>query len=385
MRGINIVSKGNILTVTTISRTNEAFLVDITRRLTEFGHFAAASDITGSPVAKEYQEVFDLPMQRAMKSILNIGKFRNLLIDRLIEHRIDIVHVHTPVAAFMVRYALKDRYVRERLNVKVIYTAHGFHFFAGNALLKNLLYGALEFLASRWTDRLVVINKTDEQVALKLRLLPPGRIIFMPGIGVDLVTYRQSMPSAFTEQVDTKPYFLVVAEFIPRKRHRDVLQALSLTLPEFDLYLAGDGVLQEELRHLVDRLSIADRVHFLGHRSDVPELMQKSLANILVSSQEGLPRSVLEAMALNTLVIGSRIRGTVDLLEDGRGVLVDVGDFEALAREMMAIARSPEKYEPMKRAAQQKIQDYGLDHIVELHRALYGQLLSGKNRYGEQS
>ena len=371
------MKKGNILTVTTISRTNEAFLADVNHSLKDFNHFAAASDIVSSKVSAKYTKVFDLPIQRGFKSLLNYRKFQDILLSKIIEYNIDIVHVHTPVAAFMVRFALKDKWIKERLKIKLVYTAHGFHFFPGNSLVKNLIYGIAEYIAGKWTDKLIVINRTDEESARKYKIVEPENIIFMPGIGIDLKKYSDIEDKA---TIKYTPYFLMVAEFIPRKRHRDVLNALAKCQTGFNLYLAGDGILENEIKQLAINLKIQDRVIFLGHRSDIPDLMKNSLAVILASSQEGLPRSLLEAMALGTLPIASRIRGNVDLLEDQSGVLFDVGNIEQLTEIMDQVFSQPDNYTTIKANAKSKIKEYSLERISELHNELYASLINELNK-----
>ncbi|MBX8465029.1 glycosyltransferase [Deinococcus sp. RIT780] len=367
------MKKGNILTVTTISRTNEAFLVDVNHSLKDFNHFAAASDIVNSKVSTKYKKVFDLPIQRGFKSLLYYRKFQNILLSKIVDYDIDIVHVHTPVAAFMVRFALRKKRIRQRLKIKLVYTAHGLHFFPGNSLVKNLIYGIAEYIAGRWTDKLIVINRTDEESARKYKIVEPNKIIFMPGIGVDLKKYSDVENKV---AITYTPYFLMVAEFIPRKRHRDVLNALAKCQTGFNLYLAGDGILENEIKQLSIDLNIQGRVIFLGHRSDIPDLMKNSLAVILASSQEGLPRSILEAMALGTLSIASRIRGNVDLLKDQNGILFDVGNIEQLTEIMNHVFSQPDSYTMIKENAKSKIKEYSLERISELHNDLYTSLIN---------
>ncbi len=291
-----------------------------------------------------------------------------------------IVHVHTPVAAFVTRYALKD--IRHHLETSVIYTAHGFHFHPGGNSVKNAVFLNLEKLAGNWTDYLVTINYQDKQAAIAHRLLPPDRCRYMPGIGVDLGYYnREAVPDAAVTQVRKElgiepdsQLLLSVAEFTPRKRHVDAIAAFAkLARSDVHLAFAGSGPLMDSMQQLADRLGVADRIHFLGNRQDIPVLMKAASANILVSEQEGLPRSILESLALGTPTIGTKIRGTQDLLLDGCGLLVDVGNVDGLAAAMTWVLDRPEEAAKMSKLGSKRISTYNLDAIVRLHEQLYAE------------
>ena len=141
----------------------------------------------------------------------------------------DIIHVHTPVAAFVTRYALKG--IRRRLKTKIVYTAHGFHFYLGGNPLKNAIFLVLEKLASNWQDYLITINRQDTDAVIKHGLVAKGHSRYMPGIGVDLNYYNpQLVSAAAVVQIrstlgigDRTPLLLSVAEFTPRKRHQDTI------------------------------------------------------------------------------------------------------------------------------------------------------------------
>jgi hypothetical protein len=213
------------------------------------------------------------------------------------------------------------RHLRRQGKPRVIYTAHGFHFYKGGPRLRGAMYRTLERWAGRWTDYLVVINREDEEAARRYGIVPAERVRYMPGIGVDTRQYsatavlesdmarvRQDLGLGAGDRL-----FLMVAEFIARKRHRDALHAFAqLQRPDVCLALAGVGPQLEDMKQLAARLGIADRVRFLGFRRDVPALIQSSVATLLPSEQEGLPRSVLESLCQAVPVIGSRIRGVAD-------------------------------------------------------------------------
>ncbi len=296
----------------------------------------------------------------------------------------DIIHVHTPVAAFVTRYALKD--LRKQLGASVIYTAHGFHFLPGANPLKNLVFLALEKLAGNWTDYLVTINREDEAAVRRYRLVSSAASCYMPGIGIDLNYYNpQLVADTAVAQLRAElgigtqtPLLLSVAEFTPRKRHQDTIAAMAkLNRPEVHLAMAGSGPRLAQIKQLAIDLGVADRIHFLGQRHDIPVLMRAASANILVSEQEGLPRSVMESLALEVPTIGTKIRGTQDLLAGGYGLLIDVGNIGGLTDAIAWILDRPEAATEMaKRGRAGLLSAYDLDRIVQLHEQLYNRALS---------
>ncbi len=302
----------------------------------------------------------------------------------------DLVHVHTPVASFVTRFALRRR--DRRAGPRVVYTAHGFHFHPGAPPWRNAAFLALEKLAARWTDWLVVLNREDEEAARRWRFLPDARIRRMPGIGVDLRRYApERVDDADVRAlraglgVGDAPLVLMVAEFIARKRHEDLLRAFAElagdpAVPRARLLLAGTGPLVERAERLVRTLGVERRVHFLGKRPDVPVLMRAASALVLPSSQEGLPRCVLEAMSMGLPVVATRIRGTTELLEDGCGTLFEVGDVRALAAGLRGVLQDPGAAAETGHRARQRSGRYDEREVLRLHEELYAEALEGRWR-----
>jgi glycosyltransferase involved in cell wall biosynthesis len=294
----------------------------------------------------------------------------------------DIVHVHTPVAAFLTRYALRK--MRAAGKVRVIYTAHGFHFYKGGPAISGSIYRSLERVAGPWTDRLIVINREDEEAAIRYGFLPKDHIRYMPGIGVDTAKYAAAQVDPAQLEATRKELglgpesvlFLMIAEFNPGKRHRDALRAFAQCgCPNAVLAFAGDGVLKSEMQRLATELGIADRVRFLGFRRDIPTLIRLSRAVMLPSEREGLPRSLMESLSLGVPAIGCTIRGVADLLGDGRGLLVPVGDPPALAGAIRRLAEHPDEAAVMGERGRQAMKTYDLREILRMHEELYDEVL----------
>lgn len=326
-----------------------------------------------------FEHIWDSPWQRKpwdLRSLLAGIKHVREVAE---QERFDIVHVHTPVASMVTRFALRN--LRHGGRPVVVYTAHGFHFHPQGNSLSNAVYERLERTAGHWTDYLVVMNRHDFRAAERLSIVPGDHLRYMPGTGVDTARFQathdlQAQAAAVRTNLQIPadaPAFLVVAEFIRRKRHVDVIQAFAglATVPKAHLLLAGSGPLQPNLRQLVHELGLQDRIHFLGERRDVPTLLHAASALLLASEQEGLPRAILEAMSAGLPVIATRIRGSEDLLHPDRGLLVELGDRRALSAAMQTIVAHPEAAHAMALRASSHAHQFDQNLIVDLHEKLY--------------
>ncbi|MEM6755326.1 MAG: glycosyltransferase, partial [Cyanobacteria bacterium P01_C01_bin.38] len=345
---------------------------------------AMACGISGCDECKqEFDRIWDVQWSRNPLNPQNFIAAPRQIQAAMEQEQYDIVHVHTPVAAFVTRYALKN--YRKLDRTKVIYTAHGFHFHSGGTALRNTAFLWLEKLAGNWTDYLVTINREDEAAAKHHKLIAEEKVRYMPGIGVDLDYYSSnSTLESEVEEVrqelglrsDTK-LLLSVAEFIARKHPQDILRAFAKVNPtNACLAFAGEGDLLIQMQQLATQLGIQEKIRFLGHRNDIPILMRAAFATILASEQEGLPRSVMESLCLETPVIGSNIRGTRDLITLDSGILFPVGNIDKLANAIKYLLNHPQEASMMGKQGREHMNNFDLSHIIELHETLYAETLS---------
>ncbi|MDR1874560.1 MAG: glycosyltransferase [Synergistaceae bacterium] len=389
-----------LLMVTTVAATLRAFLLPYARHFKKLGWQVDAMSRDASSLSSweecPFDHCHDVAFSRSPWSLesLRPRNFRALTarIRALVEEGgYDIIHVHTPVASFVTRMALR-RLVEpvepvERPRPKIVYTAHGFHFYSDGNLFKNALFIALERLAGEWTDHTITINRDDWEAALFHKIAKRKRLSLLPGIGLDFSEYSPgavSIADARKVHLDLglttdDELFLMVAEFNPGKRHRDALVALSKTgRKNFHLALAGTGPLENDMKRLAFSLGIALRVHFLGQRPDVPLLMLSSRATILPSEREGLNRSVMESICLGIPVLGADVRGIRDLVTSpDRGALFPLGNSAALAAAMILSVDSPcperPKPDPL----------WSIDHLLKEHEKIYGRLLENSRPVAE--
>jgi len=287
-------NSNRLLIVTTIGATHRAFLLPFAKYFRQKGWKVdgLAAGISEIAECKEaYDNVFDFPFNRKptelLSSLLGLRKLRRLVV----RENYDVVHVHTPIAAFLTRFALKS--LPHAVRPKIVYTAHGFHFYKGaNFFQWGYLFG--EKLASFWSDFLIVINQEDFDAARLFKLAP--KIMYMPGIGVDLSIYKPSsneIKERLRRELEISrenKCILMVAEFIARKRHIDLIEAIRYLGDEnIKILFAGQGPLLAKLKAYVENLGLGDQFRFLGFRNDISHLMSISHLNVLPSLHEGLP------------------------------------------------------------------------------------------------
>lgn len=375
------------LFVTTVPITLEAFLLPFADHFRARGWRvdALANGATANErIAGHFDERFDVAWSRDPLAPSNLLRASGTVRRIVREGAYDLVHVHTPVAAFTTRYALRSHGRGGR--PVVVYTAHGFHFYRGQPALPHAIFRTLERIAAPWTDYLVTVDREDFDAARALHGLPAERVRLIPGIGVD--TERFSPEAASAEDaarvrgeldVPAEAFLLVmVAEFAPVKRHAFVLDALARVRdPRVLLALVGDGPLEARLRAAVARLGLSERVRFAGYRRDIPAVLRAADALVLASEREGLNRSVLEAMASGRPVIGTDTRGIADAVGKDAGWIVVKTDAAALAAAIDAAAADPDEVARRGAAARARaVAEFSLERILEAYDELYGEALA---------
>lgn len=365
----------SLLIVTTTSRTVRAFLLPYVDRLRDSGwHVSAATSGTQllEAAVPGFDELVELSLDRNLRHPLRILKSIFTLYTLMQSKRFSIVHVHTPIAGVVTRLAKPIRG-----GPRIIYTAHGFRFTESDWRFAAIAFRIIEMLAGLRTDALVVINRMDERQAHRLRIVSPEKLVYMPGIGIDAHAYRHGDVSALALRTElgvspTAKIVLCVAELSERKRPLDVLEGWRrAAVDDSILVFVGEGPLSSEVAREARKWSLRSRVVLLGRRSDVPELLAQANVLVLMSSQEGLPRCVMEAMAAGVPIIGTNIRGTSDLLSNGAGVLIEVGDVGQLEVAVRKVLTDPDRFSEMTHTAAERVNAFDFETVWILHQKLY--------------
>ncbi|WP_319402507.1 glycosyltransferase family 4 protein [uncultured Anaeromusa sp.] len=317
--------------------------------------------------------VHEIPLTRSAFALKNIWQAGNLLKRIFQQYNFALIHVHTPIISFLTRMVAVFA-----SGAPILYTAHGFHFYKGAPWLNWLIYFPAEFIARFWTSALIVINREDYRNAIEL--LWYRNVFLVEGVGVDLREWKDTaIPKTnFLQREVRGCVFCCVAEMIPRKNHGVLLAAweeLQKRGVAGELWLLGDGEMEVALQEYVQERNLSD-VYFWGYRQDVREFVESSDVLILVSLQEGLPRAIMEAMALGKPIIASDIRGNHDLVRhEHTGLLVSVNDPLSLADAMQKLAEKSELRCQMGKEGRAAIQPYALEPVLEKMKKIYQRFL----------
>jgi glycosyltransferase len=249
----------------------------------------------------------------------------------MLENQYLFCHCHSPIGGAIARIA------GHATKTKIIYTAHGFHFFKGASVLNWAIYYPIELLLSYWTNCLITINKEDYYRAkYKFHV---KKTVYIPGVGIDSnrflnlgISREQKRQELGLSKEDI--FVLSVGELNKNKNHEVVVQALAGIKDRNIVYMiAGEGNQKEHLKTLAEENGVSLRL--LGFREDICALLEAADVFAFPSKREGLSVSVMEAMFMKKPVIASKIRGNTDLIKDGEnGLLVHPNTVEAWEQGM---------------------------------------------------
>lgn len=294
------------------------------------------------------------------------------------EEKYDIVHTHTPMGSVATRFAAKKA---RKHGTRVIYTAHGFHFFKGAPIINWLLFYPVEKYLSKYTDTLILINQEDYNLA-KSKFKKCKDIQYIPGVGINEEKFDFVMTEQEKEQLrsslnlSTDDFVLIYPAELNKNKNQEfliqVIERLVQNHSNMHLLLAGQDSYQGYYQQLAKEKHLEDIIHFLGFRTDLPKLLQISDVAVASSKREGLPVNIMEAMYVGLPIVALDSRGTRDLVRHGKnGYLVEQGDIEGFASYIEELCLSPLQLNTMKQHSEKNIFPYLLFNILKLMTPIY--------------
>ncbi|MFS0655147.1 glycosyltransferase family 4 protein [Bacillus sp. 179-C3.3 HS] len=282
---------------------------------------------------------YAIPIQRSPFHVHN--RLAYVELKKLLERQhYDIIHCHTPMGSVIGRLASKQSRAR---GTKVLYTAHGFHFWDGAPLQKWLCYYPIEKWLVQYTDALITINGEDHKRADRLSGKRTA-VHYVPGMGVDMNRFT---PAGDEEKERLRAKYglnaddfivLCVGELNANKNQAMLIKAgvqMSRQIPNLKIVFAGEGASRQAYEKLVCQLNLEQHVHFAGFCKQIEEWITLCDVCVSTSQREGLGMNLLEAMSAEKPVIATKNRGHSELVKHGvNGFLVKPHDVSGLAHYM---------------------------------------------------
>lgn len=322
---------------------------------------------------KELEEngihTYQLPIPRSVSKVKQIFDSYKLTKKLVEKNKYQIVHCHSPIGGVICRLACRKA---RKYGTKVIYTAHGFHFYKGASKKAWMIFYPVEKFCSKYTDILITINKEDYNRAKKFKA---QKIEYVPGIGIHTKELQETEVDKAAKRQElglTEEDFVIMStgQLSIRKNHEVIIRALAKINEQNVKYLiVGFGELENYLKNLAKELNIEDRIVFAGYRNDVKEILHAVDAFAFPSLQEGLPVSLMEAMAVGLPIVCSNIRGNVDLIENNiNGFLYRNDDIEGFAEGINKLVNNSSD---MSRNNLMKIRKFDIAFVGESMKKIY--------------
>jgi len=318
----------------------------------------------------------------------NISPWRDLrayiaLKNFFINEKPDIVHTHSSKTGILGRFAAKAANVPF-----IIHTVHGFAFPAESQRAVKSLFKLLEFIAGTFTDKLIVLNSSDEKIAIHSLAIPSKKIILLPN-GIDISTYCPADPQQrlelrkFLFKINSEDHMIIgmIGRLWRQKNPQCFIRAaidVANCRNDVSFFVIGDGEFRNELDQLIQSSNCSDRIYILGWRSDVPKLLKGLDVMVLPSRWEGMPLAILEAMSTGVPVVASNIPGNRDLISDRLdGSLFSSDDHKELAKILIDLIDQPAKRSRFSTMSLTKIHTkYTLHARIEKIIAIYNEAIS---------
>ncbi len=339
-------------------------------------HVAAAGDNSLPYVDVKYS----IPIERSPFKWKNIDAYKSL--KSIIENnQYSIIHCHTPMGGVLSRLAARRT---RKYGTKVIYTAHGFHFFKGAPLINWILYYPIEKVLARYTDCLITINEEDFIRAVKKRF-KSKMIEHVHGVGVNTdfyipinKFYKAKLREKYHYCHDTFAVFYA-AEFNKNKNQKVLIKSLALikdAVPNARLLLAGTGPMFNDCVDLAKELGVDEMVDFLGYRNDIQALLNISDVAVASSLREGLPVNIMEAMACGLPVVAVDNRGHRELVFNDKSGWLTKGNAEEISEKLMVLAQDKLLSTRLgKNGREIIVEKYSLEKILEEKKKVYRRVM----------
>lgn len=288
------------------------------------------------------------------------------------EEKYDIIHCHTPMGSVVTRLAAKES--RKKHKTRVIYTAHGFHFYKGAPIINWLLYYPIEKVLANYTDDIITINKEDYNLA-KTKF--KTKVHYIPGVGIDKskfdfeMTLKEKQELRKSLGLKQDDFVMTCVARLDRNKNQifliEAMEQLIKKYKNIHLILVGKDELNGYYQEKCNAKEINKHVHFLGFRKDVIKLLKISDVVASSSLREGLPVNILESLLCNIPVVALDCRGMKDLIENGKnGFIIEKNDVDSFIKKIEYVYSKKIKTNNVK-----EIEKFLLKNTIKKYKKIY--------------
>lgn len=293
------------------------------------------------------------------------------------EEKYDLIHTHTPMGSVVTR--LSATKARRKYKTRVIYTAHGFHFYKGAPKSYWLMFYPVEKILARYTDDLITINKEDYERAKKKF---KTKVHYIPGVGIDSKKFDIKMTEKEKEELRKtlgikKDDFIMIypAELNANKNQIlliNMMEKLTKKYNNIQLLLPGKDSYEGHYQKIVEEKNLQNNIHFLGFRKDIPQLLKISNVSVSTSLREGLPVNIIEAMYSELPIVATKCRGMSDLIKNNQnGFLIEKNLEKQFTDTIEKIYLKKIELEKIKNKNKKDSKKYLLDNILKEYIKIY--------------
>lgn len=334
----------------------------------EFYYAANWDGATKEQIAEDEKKygikIVHIDLDRSPYSTKNIKAYKQL-VDFINKEKIDYIHCNTPVGGVLGRLAGEKCKVK-----KIVYEAHGFHFYEGAPKKNWMIYYPVEKWLAKKTDAIITINNEDFERAKTFKLKNNGQVYYVPGVGMDLSQYN--VPDTVREikrnelnLKDTDFALISMGDLIDRKNYKIAIEVVAkLNNPHVHYFICGKGPEEVNLKKLAENLGVDKQVHFLGFRNDIKELLKASDTFLFTSKQEGLARSLMEAMASKIPCVVSKIRGNTELIVNNENGFLCSG-LDDYVNAIIKIMQSPDLAYKFKEKSSKHLNNFSIEKVID--------------------
>lgn len=388
-----------VLQICAVDFTVRHFLLPLIRRLEKEGYDVTAACSRGECFAALVEDgvrLTEIPVSRNLNALSHaMSTWR--LYRFLKKNPHDIIHVHTPIAGLIGRMSATLAKVPVR-----IYTAHGFYFHDDMSKMKRKFHVNLERFGGKMTDYLFTQSDEDRQTAIREKIIQEDHVRTI-GNGIDLERFnpeavlseiREARLKEFDIPPDA-PVIGIIGRLVREKGYFELVEAaekLNEKFPDCRFLCIGSALKsdhddsQSAILRSIRNAGLQNRFIFAGLRKDIPELLSIMSIYTLPSWREGMPRSIIEAMAMELPVVATDIRGCREEVIHGEsGFIVPPRDGNSLYMALEELLSHPEKAVEFGKAGRKRAEkEFSEELVLDRQLEIYENLIREKGLEAKQ-